>query len=193
MIRLREHTEGIIIRPDCGELPFYRMKRTRWECLHAIETIYEQYNITGDTENYRVSFSNIWESIQRYDRHNTGGFSSGEAACGNPYDTRAIETCCTIAWMALSVDMLSLTQDSLVADELELSTWNALLGAQQAQGRYFTYNTPMIGEKKASAHDIVFQALAGSSELNCCSVNGPRGFGMIGQWAAYSEGSYRHR
>lgn len=167
--------------------PFYRMQRTRWECLHSIQTIKAMYDITGE-ESYKTAFANIWDGIVRNDRHNTGGFSSGERACGNPYDLRAIETCCTVAWMALSVDMLYMSDDPYVADELELSTWNGLIGAQQANGRSFTYNTPMIGDKKASAHEIVFQAIAGSSELNCCSVNGPRGIGMIGDWGVNASG-----
>ena len=177
---------GDYYRAGLESIPFYQMKRRRWECLHAIETIYEMVRLTGE-QNYKTSFENIWRSIQQNDRHNTGGFSSGEAACGNPYDTRAIETCCTIAWMALSVDMLNMTRDSRIADELELSTWNGFLGAQHPSGRMFTYNTPMLGDKKASADDIVFQAIAGSSELNCCSVNAPRGFGMIGQWGMYVD------
>ncbi|MBO5655756.1 MAG: glycoside hydrolase family 127 protein, partial [Rikenellaceae bacterium] len=167
-------------------VPFYQMRRHRWECLHAIEAIREMERIAGE-QDYRTAFTNIWKSVQAYDRHNTGGFSSGEAACGNPYDTRAIETCCTIAWMALCVDMLDMTHDAMVADELELATWNALLGAQHPSGRNFTYNTPMLGEKRASGHDIVFQAVAGSSELNCCSVNGPRGLGMLSQWGMYVD------
>lgn len=167
--------------------PFYKMNRTRWECLHPIEAIKEMYDITGE-ESYKTSFANIWDGICRYDRHNTGGFSSGERACGNPYDLRAIETCCTVAWIALSKDMLFMSDNPVVADELELSTWNGLIGAQHANGRSFTYNTPMIGDKKASAHEIVFQAIAGSSELNCCSVNGPRGIGMIGEWGVISHG-----
>ena len=99
--------------------------------------------------------------LRAYDRHNTGGFSSAEHACGDPFDPRSIETCCVIAWMALSVDMLELSDDPQVADELELTTWNAFLGAQHPSGRWFTYDTPMVGERKASAHQIVFQALAG--------------------------------
>jgi DUF1680 family protein len=42
----------------------------------------------------------------------------------------------------------------------------------------------MRGEKRASAHDIVFQARAGSPELNCCSVNGPKGLALLSEWAA---------
>lgn len=177
---------GDYYRAGLENVPFYQMRRHRWECLHAVETIRESARMTGKEE-YKKAFTNIWKSVQAYDRHNTGGFSSGEAACGNPYDTRAIETCCTIAWMALCVDMLDMTHDAMVADELELATWNALLGAQHPSGRNFTYNTPMLGEKRASGHDIVFQAVAGSSELNCCSVNGPRGLGMLSQWGMYVD------
>ena len=179
---------GDYFRAGLKGVPFYQMRRHRWECLHAVEAIREMERMTGNID-YRTAFTNIWKSVQQWDRHNTGGFSSGEAACGNPYDTRAIETCCTIAWMALCVDMLDMSRDlSQIADELELSTWNAMLGAQHPSGRTFTYNTPMLGDKKASADDIVFQAIAGSSELNCCSVNGPRGFGMIGQWGMNETG-----
>src|SRR4029079_6255926 len=125
----------------------------------------------------------IWWSIAEGDRHNTGGFSSGEAATGSPYDSGAIETCCTVAWMALSVDMLRLTGNPVVADELEWSAWNAALGAQHPSGRWWTYNTPMDCQRTASARAIVFQALAGSPELNCCSVNGPRSLCLLADWA----------
>jgi DUF1680 family protein len=94
--------------------------------------------------------------------------------------------------MALSVDMLRLTGNPLVADELELSLLNGMLGGQSPTGRWWTYNTPMDGVKKASAHDIVFQARAGSPELNCCSVNAPRGLSMLAEWAlmAADDGLY---
>ncbi|GAF95169.1 unnamed protein product, partial [marine sediment metagenome] len=117
------------------------------------------------------------------DRHNNGGFSSGEKATGNPYHLAPIETCCTIAWMAMSVEMLRLTGDPVVADELELSTLNSVVGMHSASGRWATYNTPMNGIRRASAHSTVFQARQGTPELNCCSVNSPRGFGMISDWA----------
>jgi DUF1680 family protein len=150
--------------------------------LHDIQAIVELFWLTGEPK-YRQAFEQIWWSINDLDRHNTGGFTSGEQATGNPYDPRAIETCCTVAWMALSVDMLRLTGNPLVADELELSLYNGMLGGQSPTGRWWTYNTPMDGVKKASAHDIVFQARAGSPELNCCSVNAPRGLSMIADWA----------
>jgi DUF1680 family protein len=173
---------GDYVREALAGKDFYQFPKPRWESLHAIQGVAELYFITGD-ERYRRAFEHTWHSIARYDRHNTGGFSSGEQATGNPYDPRAIETCCTVAWMALTVDMLRMTGDATVADELELSLFNAVLGAQHPSGRWWTYNTPMDGERKASAHEIVFQARAGSPELNCCSVNGPRGLTMLADWA----------
>ncbi len=173
---------GDYIRASLAGKPFYQTPKPRWESLHGVQGIAELYFITGDSK-YRRAYEQIWWTILEGDRHSTGGFSSGEQATGNPYDPRAIETCCTIAWMTITLDMLRMTGDSRAADELEISTWNAVLGAQSPSGRWWTYNTPMDGERKASAHEIVFQARPGSPELNCCSVNGPRGLGLLSEWA----------
>jgi DUF1680 family protein len=54
-------------------------------------------------------------------------------------------------------------------------------------GRWATYDTPTDGVRRASAHAIVFQAREGSPELNCCSVNSPRGFGMLSDWAVMQD------
>jgi DUF1680 family protein len=161
---------------------FFETPKPRWESLHPLMGLVELSYLTGD-ETYGRAVEHFWWSIVRLDRHNNGGFSSGEQAQGNPYHQGAIETCCTIAWIALSVEMLRLTGASVVADELELSTLNSVVGAHAQSGRWATYNTPMDGLRVASAQDIVFQARAGAPELNCCSVNAARGFGMIGDWA----------
>jgi hypothetical protein len=178
---------GDYVRSALAGQEFYQTPKPRWESLHDILAIVELYYITGDDQ-YRRAFEHIWHSIARGDRHNGGGFTSGEAAVGNPYDGRAIETCCSVAWVALSIDMLRLTGDSQVADEIELTTFNAILGAQHPSGRWWTYNTPMDGLRKASAHEIVFQAREGAPELNCCSVNGPRGIAMLSEWAVMLNG-----
>lgn len=172
---------GDYVRTALAGTPFHATPKPRWESLHCVQGVAALYDLTGD-ERYRRAVGHIWWSIAEHDRHPTGGFSSGERAVGNPYDPGAIETCCTIAWAALSIDALRLTGDPLVADELELSTLNAVLGAQSPTGRWWTYNTPVDGVRRASAHDIVFQAREGSPELNCCAVNGPRGLGLLSEW-----------
>jgi len=173
---------GDYINQALSDIPFFKTPKPRWESLHPIMALSELYWITGQ-EKYSKAFQQIWWSIVELDRHNNGGFSSGEQAQGNPFHQGAIETCCTIAWVALSFEMLKLTGNPIVADEIELSTLNSVLGLHSKSGRWVTYNTPMDGVRRASAHDIVFQAREGSSELNCCSVNGPRGLGMVSDWA----------
>lgn len=162
---------------------FYEIPKPRWESLHSIMGLAELYWIT-DHEDYRKAFQRLWQSMVTFDRHNNGGFTSGEQATGNPYDRGVIETCCTIAWLAMSVEMLKMTGSSIVADEMELSTLNSIVGMHSCTGRWVTYNTPMDGQRYASSHPPTgSQARAGSSELNCCSVNGPRGLGIISDWA----------
>jgi len=174
-----------LLAPLAGK-EFFEIPKPRWESLHPIMALSELYSITGE-ERCRQAFERIWWSIVKLDRHNNGGFSSGEAAQGNPYHQGAIETCCTIAWAAMTVEMLRLTGNSIVADELELSTLNSVVGMHSHTGRWVTYDTPMAGVRKASAHHIVFQAREGTPELNCCSVNGPRGFGLISDWALMAD------
>jgi DUF1680 family protein len=173
---------GDYLRSGLAGIEFFRSPKPRWESLHDLQGLVELWQITGD-ERYRRAFSNHWTSIRNLDRHPDGGFTTGEQAVGNPYSNGAIETCCTIAWMVLTADMLQLTGDPAAADELELATWNGMLGAQHPSGRWWTYNTPIDGVREASAHTIVFQSRAGTPELNCCSVNAPRGLGLLGEWS----------
>jgi DUF1680 family protein len=173
---------GDYTRTALQGLEFFETPKPRWESLHPIMGLVELYYATG-RESYRTAFEHLWWSMLKGDRHNNGGFTSGERATGNPYDPSPIETCCTIAWMAMSVEMLKLTGSSIVADEIELALLNSGIGMMSPSGRWVTYNTPMDGQRRASAHDIVFQSRAGTPELNCCSVNGPRALGMISEWA----------
>mgnify|MGYP003335560188 CR=1 FL=1 len=173
---------GDYVRAALAGKEFHETPKPLWESLHPIMGLAELYYITGNTD-YRRAFEHLWWSMRRGDRHNNGGFTSGEKACGDPCATGAIETCCTIAWMALSVEMLRLTGNPVVADELELSLFNSGLGLISPSGRWVTYDTPMDGQRFASAQSIVFQARPGGPELNCCAVNGPRALGLLCEWA----------
>lgn len=196
IMALAEQIVEDFARPPAGDYvnsalagkPFWECPKPRWESLHPIQGILELHRATGDPW-LREAFERLWWSMLEGDRHNTGGFTAGEQAVGNPYHPGAIETCCTVAWTAVSVDLLRLTGNPLVADELELSLYNGLLGGQVPSGRWSTYNTPSDGVKRASAHEIVFQAREGSPELNCCSVNAPRGPAMLCDWGLMTDGT----
>ncbi len=187
MYRIVEDMEkdGDWLRLGEQGVPYYKLPGggTRWESLHIVQGLVELYRITGE-ERYKTAVLNLWRSIRDYDRHPSGAFSTHEQAYGTIYEPGAIETCCSVAWEALTIDVLLLTGDASVADELELTTWNQVLAAQHPSGSWCTYNTPLNGLRIPSFHDIRFQARPGTPELNCCSVNAPRGLGMLTEWAA---------
>ena len=161
---------------------FCELPTTRWEGLHQMQAMAELFYTTGD-ERYARVLEHFWWSIVKTDRHNTGGFSTNERAVGSPYAQGAIESCCTLAWIAYSVDVLKITGTSIIADELELTTLNSVVGMHSESGYWSTYDTPMDGVRKASTQDISFQAREGTPHLNCCSVHTPRGFGLVSEWA----------
>lgn len=193
-LRFAQEVEKDFEKPPAGDYircalagqEFYQMPKPRWESLHAVQGIAELYLATGD-ERYKQAFEHIWWSIMKTDVHNTGGFSTTEQAVGNPWQYGPVETCCVIAHMATSVDMLRLTGDPAAADALEWATFNSSLGSFSPSGRWSTYNTPMEGYKRANYHEIGFQCRPGSPDLNCCSVNAPRAFGMLTDWGVMTD------
>ena len=160
---------------------FYECPKPRWESLHVIMGIAEMYRNTADRKYLDVA-SQIFYSILKTDVHNTGGFSTNEAAIGTPYKNEKIETCCVVAYNALAIELFLLTDDTKILDFLERSHYNAILGSYSPSGKWSTYDTPMDGAKRANYHDIGFQCRPGSPDLNCCSVNAPRGVANISEW-----------
>ena len=171
----------------------------RWEVLHMIMTLGILYEETGNKEYYTV-MSRVFESILKTDVHNAGTFTTNEGACGSPYAEGIVETCCTVAWAAFANEYYKYNQSVRVADELERSYLNGILGSLLDNDKYCTYNTPVNGIKgSASFHgggydgrrvpsqeDISFQYNTASPDMNCCQANYARGIGQISQWAVMS-------
>lgn len=162
---------------------------TRWERLHAIMAMSKLYRITGE-ESYIRSFGRLWWSITELDCHNTLGFSTNESAQGNSYGFGSIETCCSIAFNAMSVEMLKSKGCSTTADIIEMIHLNSLRASQDISGKWSTYHTGTEGKRISNIEEIGWQGRPGSEELNCCSVNAARGFGLLSEWALmrYKEG-----
>lgn len=193
-LRFCREIEEDLAAPGAGDylrwagkrLPFWQCPKPRWESLHVILGFSDLYRATGDVR-YRDALLQIVRSILATDVHNTGAFSTEEQAIGHPFRNGNIETCCVVAFNALALEAYCLTGDPGLADFLERAHFNAVLGYYSPTGRWSTYNTPMDGVKCANSHSIVFQSRPGSPELNCCSVNAPRGVGQLSKWALTEE------
>lgn len=156
----------------------------RWEGVHSVLVIPEMYFLTGKAD-YAKATENMFWGISAYDVHNHGGFTSMEQANGNPYDVRSVETCCTISWEALGIETLRVTGNSVCADELEVSLYNAVLGFLSRDGKWTSYNTPMDGKVVPSSPDLWWNSK--NNGIDCCTVNAPRGIAMLTDWAVMSS------
>ncbi len=178
---LSDRNAGDYINYALKGYEYYQCPKPRWESMHIVMGIAEMYRNT-ENPRYLEAASQIFYSILKTDVHNTGAFSTDEQAIGNPYRNSNIETCCVVAYNALGAEIYLLTGDIRAVDFLERSHYNAVLGYNNPSGRWSTYNTPMEGVKCANYHSISFQCRPGSPELNCCSVNAPRGVAGITDW-----------
>jgi hypothetical protein len=179
---------GDWLRLGAEGTPYHALPRngTRWESLHILQGFVARHRATGEAR-YRDAAWNLWKSLRDHDRHPSGAVTTAEGAKGTIFEPGAVETCCSIAWLALGVDLLGLTGDPTVADELELTTWNQGIAALHPSGSWCTYDTPMNGARSPAYHQINFQQRVGGPELNCCSVNGPRALGLLSDWALMED------
>lgn len=175
----------------------------RWECLHSIMGLAELSWAPGTSgappqqAMYAKAFQDVWWSLAQYERKPQGAMMSQEGAKGSPYANGSQETCCVVAWSALSVKMLEMTSNSLVADELELSLLNAAMMFIHPSGAWITYDSQVdfhtMGGQAGrqnffTAGALAWQSKPGTSQCGCCTVNGPRLLGMLAEWGLMSLG-----
>ena len=139
---LNRNADGSLAAAPCGNFidnalaggNFFQGSRRRWEALHDVQAIAEFYLVTGEP-NYREAFEQIWHNLRSLERHLDGGLGGNEGTTGDRDTPQYVETCATVAWMALRVDMLRISDEPAAADELEQSLFNAILAAQSPDGR----------------------------------------------------------
>ncbi len=195
-LRFCEEVLKDIAAPGAGEFlkiaaenkEFYQGPKPRWESLHILLGMQAFGNVAHRKE-YAKAAEKLFYSILKTDIHNTGAFSTDEQACGSPFRKGAIELCCVVACNALACEILKQTGDSKIADFLEISFYNAVLGSFSPSGRWTTYDTPMEGYKRANYDQIQFQSRAGAPDLNCCSANSARALGTFSEWAVMEDES----
>ncbi|MBQ8612406.1 MAG: glycoside hydrolase family 127 protein [Oscillospiraceae bacterium] len=173
------------LRAAQSGIPFGRSGQPRWEGLYSLQTLAALYEVTRDTQ-YRDAACALWQDMAATDRHNTGSFGTGEGATGDVYGAGS-ETCNTVAWTAFSTDVLRMTRDPRIADELELSLFNAAFGSLLAGERNFTYMNDSDGSRTPAREVLKEQSFEGARDMSCCQANGTRGLAQAADWALLCE------
>ncbi len=97
------------------------------------------------------------------------------------------ETCVTVTWMRYCVRMLQLTGKAEIADEIERSLYNALLGALSPDGTHWVHvnPTPLTGNgyKKCAVDQIGFIFGTPFGGNDCCRAQGPEGLAIAAEIA----------
>jgi len=151
-----------------------------YEMLSNLVGLCELARVTGDRAMLQA-VENAWRDIAEHQLYLTGGASVGEhfrKDRARPNDVAACicETCVTVTWIQLNLQLLRLTGEARYGDELERSFYNHLAGAQHPRGDDWCYYTALEGVK---SYD---------KGITCCHSSGPRGLALTPQ-AAYLVGA----
>jgi DUF1680 family protein len=174
-------------RPSAREWFGWQQGQKAYEMMSCYEGLLELYRVTGN-EPYRKAVENTWESILRTEINIAGSGSAMECWFGGQtLQTFPVkhyqETCVTVTWIKLSLQLLRLTGEAKYADAIEQSYYNALLGALKPDGSDWAKYSPLSGIR-----------LEGSEQcgmgINCCEASGPRALFAFPQYIVtpYKEG-----
>lgn len=146
-----------------------------YELLSNLVGLCEFARYTGDRETL-AAVTAAWRDIVEYQRYLTGGMSVFEHFVadhalpnGNDYDIG--ETCVSVTWLQLNLQLLRLTGEAAYADEIERLLYNHLPAAQHPARGDWCYYTALEGTKRYDAG------------ITCCHSSGPRGFALAPTFA----------
>lgn len=155
--------------------------RKAYEMLSNLVGLLELYRVDPD-ERYVTACRNAWDDIATKRLYVTGTASYHEKFTPDgrlPPGVAAGEGCVTVTWLQLTRHLLELTGEVRYADELERTTYNALLAAQSPHTGEVTYFVPLVGRKHYNGHDAKM-----TPAISCCSSSIPRGIAMIPTFAS---------
>ncbi|MFQ8827830.1 MAG: beta-L-arabinofuranosidase domain-containing protein [Alistipes sp.] len=89
--------------------------------------------------------------------------------------------CVTMTWMKLCYDLLRLTRNPLYADQIERSTYNALVASMKEDASQIAKYSPLEGARSAGEEQC-------GMHVNCCNMNGPRAFALLPEVAVTDHG-----
>ncbi|UYQ94558.1 glycoside hydrolase family 127 protein [Chitinophaga horti] len=173
-------------QPGPGKWFGWDQGQKAYEMMSCYEGLLELYRITGNAR-YRQAVALTWENIRQTEINIAGSGSAMECWFGGAArQTLPMkhyqETCVTATWIKLSQQLLRLTGDAKYADAIEISFYNALLGAMSADGSDWAKYTPLAGLRMEGSEQC-------HMGINCCVASGPRGLFTLPSTAVMTEGS----
>lgn len=142
-----------------------------YEMTSNFNGLLELYRATGDRR-LLADMETAWKDIVQNRLYLTGSASSFEVFQDDfhlPNGTKSniCETCVTVTWEQMNLELLRLSGDAKYAAQAERSIYNHLLGAQKPTGDDWAYYTPLEGIKPYD------------NFITCCHSSGPRGIALI--------------
>lgn len=157
-----------------------------YEMMSCYEGLLEMYKITGN----ELLLSVVEKTVGHIIREEINIAGSGSAfECwygGKQRQTlptyHTMETCVTFTWMQLCNRLLQLTGNSLYADYIELTAYNALMASLKDDASQIAKYSPLEGWRTEGEEQC-------GMHINCCNANGPRAFAMLPHYAYQVDGN----
>jgi DUF1680 family protein len=169
-----------------------------YEMMSCFEGLAELYRITGNAD-YYDSLMALYGNIRNQEImiHGLGGLKDdyGEYWYDGALNQtrtdkgRKGETCVTVTWFKLCSHVLRLAGDSKVADQMEITMYNALIGAMRPSGEWWTHQNPTLVTGDAYNYKKDAHLQFPDFNQNCCLANGPMALAMIPQYAVMKAAS----
>lgn len=133
----------------------------------------ELYRATGEAR-YLAPVRVAWEDLVANEVYVTGGSTNGEYftpdhVLRDDFQFRVAETCVTVSWLQLNLELASITGEAQFFDQAEQTIYNHLLTAQSPDGKGWNYFTGLRDAKRYRWH----------YDPDCCPQRGARAVALL--------------
>jgi len=151
-------------------------KSKAYEMGSCFEGLVELYRATGNPL-YKKAAENHAKSIRNTEINVVGSGSIEERWINGKFiqtnrSAEWDEVCVTATWIKICAQLLRLTGEQLYADDIELASYNALIGAEFKGGEWWAGRTVIDGVRN-------YERKAYCKKVTCCTTNGPRGLFLL--------------
>ncbi|MBQ1253813.1 MAG: glycoside hydrolase family 127 protein [Alistipes sp.] len=147
-----------------------------YEMMSCYVGLLEMYKLSGE-EQYLRAVERVVKNIISTEINIAGSGAAFECWYGGrerqtlpAYHT--METCVTFTWMQLCERLLEVNHNMLLADQIELTMYNALMASLHGDAHQISKYSPLEGWRTAGEEQC-------GMHINCCNANGPRAFALI--------------